>query len=293
MSSLRVLQPGRRFYYVIMFIFALSFICALPLYGEPEQLSTSSNDPVIATFNNGVIKKSEFYQAIQDFKKKTGKQDVSIEERKRLVNNLIIRHLILRHPSAQEIKSEKNFIRAIKAYENATIIKFFLEKEIGRKMIATDEEIRKFYDANPDRFKTSKKASTLVILLRNREEAELVKKKIESGEDFSALVAHYSVDLSTVKNGGKLLVEDGKVLPVIGKAVFSLKENEISPILETNYGYSIFKVEKIIPAETKSFEAARDEVKTQILKQKEAEAFLQMEERLKKGAEIKISEKLL
>ena len=55
----------------------------------------------------------------------------------------------------------------------------------------------------------------------------------------------------------------------------------------------IFKIEKIKPAEPKPFIMVKDEIKKQILKQKESQAFLEMAAKLEKKADIKISKKVL
>ena len=117
--------------------------------------------------------------------------------------------------------------------------------------------------------------------------------KIKNGGDFISLLKEYSIDLPSAADDGKIEIEKGKFFPEIEKEVFSLKENEISRIIKTQYGYNIFKIEKIKPAEPKPFVMVKDEIKKQILKQKESQAFLEMAAKLEKEADIKISKKVL
>lgn len=293
MTSLLSTLLNRGCFIVGAILFLISSETSLPLFAEQSPSLAASNDFIVATVNNNPIEKSKLNQVVQEYKVKSGKDVVTLEERKRLVNNIIIRQLILQQPSVQAIKNNKAFIKRIEAYQDAMLIKLFLEKEIGNKLIATDEEMQKYYQLNQDKFKTSKRVSARVILLRNQEEARAVMAKLKDGQDFSTLVNKYSVDLPSASSGGKLEIEEGKFFPQIENAVFNLKENEISEIIETSYGCNIFKVEKIIPAGIKPYEATKDDIKKQLLKQKEARAFFEMAAGLEKEADIKIFEKLL
>ena len=86
------------------------------------------------------------------------------------------------------------------------------------------------------------------------------------------------------------LVEKDRVFPEIRKVLFSLKEGEISPILQTKYGFNIFTVDKIFQPELESFDVSKEKIKKAILTQKQTMAFTEMEAELKKNASIEIFE---
>ena len=291
--------PARTIRIICIFISILlltSPVTCLPVFGgqrAPAAEVSPEDSVIIATANDTSIPKSEFIRVFEQFKNKSQKQVVSDEEKERLIHNLIIRYLILEDPSINEMRQNKAFIKRIKAYENEMLIKQFIKREIGAKLTVTDEEVSEFYKAHSEHFAYPDRIDARVMLLRNKEEAKEVMEKIKNGEDFISLIKEYSIDLPSAANDGKIEIEKGKFFPEIEKEVFGLKENEITRLIKTQYGYNIFKIEKIKPAEPKPFVMVKDEIKKLILKQKESQAFLEMAAKLEKEADIKISKKVL
>ncbi len=79
---------------------------------------------------------------------------------------------------------------------------------------------------------------------RTKEEAKKaideVLKKLKSPEaDFAALAKEYSDHPSKQKGGDLGKITRGRIPPDIEKAVFAMKENNISDIIETDFGYVI------------------------------------------------------
>lgn len=106
--------------------------------------------------------------------------------------------------------------------------------------------------------------------------AEGIRKDITEGSDFAFQALLYSDDPGSANNGGELgWVERGVFVPDFEAVAFRLKENEISEIVETEYGFHIIQLlEKkgnrirarhilISPAtdESNSFDASQEMVK--------------------------------
>ncbi len=73
-----------------------------------------------------------------------------------------------------------------------------------------------------------------------------LEKRIQSGEDFGALAKQYSEDEgSAISNGDLGFVGKGAFVPEFEKAMYTLKENEVSAPVKTQYGYHIIKLLEI------------------------------------------------
>jgi len=150
------------------------------------------------------------------------------------------------------------------------------EKEvIDSKVTVSDEDIRKFYDQNQDKFMrpTQFKASHILIKVdpastrEQRQErldfARGLLKKAQAGEDFYNL-AYYNSDDRTKFVGGDLgYFSAGQTVAEFDAAVQEMKVGEISDIVESLYGYHIIKLEDVKPAARMSF----GEVKTGLIPQ--------------------------
>jgi peptidyl-prolyl cis-trans isomerase SurA len=72
---------------------------------------------------------------------------------------------------------------------------------------------------------------------------EEYRQKIVEGADFAVYAALYSQDPTTAKRGGELgLFDRGQMVPEFEAAAFNLKEGEVSPVIETKFGYHILQL---------------------------------------------------
>jgi peptidyl-prolyl cis-trans isomerase SurA len=69
------------------------------------------------------------------------------------------------------------------------------------------------------------------------------KKRVEEGEKFSTLAVLYSEDKGSAVRGGEIgFVGRAEVEPEFGAAAFKLKAGQVSPIVETRYGFHIIQL---------------------------------------------------
>jgi len=100
--------------------------------------------------------------------------------------------------------------------------------------------------------------------------AESLRTRLEAGEDFATLARQYSQDTGSGANGGDLgTFSRGEMVPPFEDAAFSLQVGEISPVVETNFGLHIIRVdERIVPP----LEDNLDQFRAQLQNRRVAEA---------------------
>ena len=78
-----------------------------------------------------------------------------------------------------------------------------------------------------------------------RQKIEMIKKKLDKGENFIKLARNYSEDRRSARNGGILpwFQVGGRMIPAYENAAFKLEnEGDISDIIKTSYGYHIIRL---------------------------------------------------
>ena len=76
-----------------------------------------------------------------------------------------------------------------------------------------------------------------------RKKAEAILDSLRAGADFAEMARKHSDDAGSARNGGDLgLARRGVFVKEFEEAVFSLKPGEISPIVETKFGFHIIKL---------------------------------------------------
>src|SRR5205085_1255952 len=84
---------------------------------------------------------------------------------------------------------------------------------------------------------------------------------------FAELAKKHSQDPGSAAKGGELgAFPRGVMVKAFDDAVFSMKPEEVSAPVETEYGYHVLRVTGITPGEVKSFEQARPEIERELKK---------------------------
>jgi len=170
-----------------------------------------------------------------------------------------------------------------------------------RSRIKVDkEEIKNYYDAHiKDFWQPSKVHARHILFIMNgpltdeqksikEEKAREALKKIRSGEDFIEVAKTYSEDVTAQAGGDLGVLEKGKMIPEFEKAVFSLKEGEVSSLVESPYGLHIIRVDKIHPGDTRPLEEVEDDIVGQVRESKYNQAYEDYIATLKKEAFIEL-----
>jgi len=137
----------------------------------------------------------------------------------------------------------------------------------------TDAQIQDYYNAHKDEYRTPERVHARHILLSTankpkdevpkiQAQAEALDKQVKAGGDFADLAKKNSQDPGSAQKGGDLgWVSRGQMVKNFEDAVFTLKPNEISNVVPTEYGFHIIQVLEKQPAHLQSL----DEVKPAIV----------------------------
>lgn len=108
-----------------------------------------------------------------------------------------------------------------------------------------------------------------------------VEKRARAGEDFGKLAREFSQDTGSVATGGDLgLAGRGMFAAEFEKALYSLKEGEISAPVRTQYGYHLIKLNHIERPAVPSFAQLRPELEKEARETKADELFSETVDKL-------------
>ncbi|HXI83776.1 MAG TPA: peptidylprolyl isomerase [Verrucomicrobiae bacterium] len=188
-----------------------------------------------------------------------------------------------------------------KRVRDNVIIRGAIDSAVDKEVKITPEEIRAFYDKNPDQFKQPETVRASHILIRCAPEAtdEVKKEKrtqidsvralVKSGEKFADVARKFSEDPGSARNGGDLgFFGRGQMVPEFDTAAFSLKTNEVSDVITTQYGYHVLLVTDRKPAQTIAFDQVKDELGQYLKQRKGNDVTHDQVASLRKAAKVEI-----
>jgi peptidyl-prolyl cis-trans isomerase SurA len=168
-------------------------------------------------------------------------------------------------------------------------------REVGSRIIVTREDARKYFQTHSQEFASPPGVHLAEILIaadkHKPEELEPRAKdalaEIKAGQKWDGVVKKYSDDPETSKQGGDVgFFKQGTLAPAIEQAISKLDTGETSDLIQTKFGYQIFKVLDRRSAGIPKFEEVAERVIYFIQDQKMQPAFRQYMVTLRKESYI-------
>ncbi len=168
------------------------------------------------------------------------------------------------------------------------------QQMLEQQMTVSESDVRSYYEQNAKLYTTEEQRRARHILISVHESASAKDKataktkandlraQLQSKPDeFARLAKENSDDPGSAEQGGDLgFFDRGMMVPEFEKAAYALNVNEISPVVESDFGFHIIQLVAIKPGATKSLAEVKDEIEAEIRKQKSARAFTEMAETL-------------
>ncbi|HEY3599138.1 MAG TPA: SurA N-terminal domain-containing protein [Paraburkholderia sp.] len=153
----------------------------------------------------------------------------------------------------------------------------------------SDADLKKYYDDNIAHYRTEGEVRASHILIsapkaasaadkeKAKQKAETILAQVKAHPDqFAQLAQQDSQDPGSASKGGDLgyftrgMIAGGKAFD---DAVFGLKKDEVSDVVQTDFGYHIVKVTDVKPSVTKPFDDVKAAIAKDVQAQQAAKAF--------------------
>jgi len=156
---------------------------------------------------------------------------------------------------------------------------------IAASVQVSDADALAFYNQNQKKMKTPPQVHARHILIaadprvpadrqKAKQKAEDLLAQLKKGGDFAQLAAQNSDDPGSKTQGGDLSwFQPGQMVPAFDKAAFALKQpNDLSPVVETRFGYHIIQLVERRESQAVPFEKAKPRIAALLREEKVKEA---------------------
>ncbi len=290
--------------------FFLALLCVTWWLVVPSW-SLGFTDRIVAVVNKEVITWSDLQHAIHDelSRLKAKYQGKEFERRytqkqREVLNALIDERLQLQEAKAKGLKVTQDEIDAAlrrtplspmqteEEFGQFLLLKKLFEFQVRRNVVVEEEELRRYYETNPNIFLTPPQYRLKQIFLPanvedDRSRAKTKAEAIYSGwlpetslEDLAALHAQSVSQLGWV--------EEKDLVAPLAQAVKELIPGTLSKPIETQVGVHLLIIEDVKESQPYPFEQVEREIRAQLLKQRGEEAYREWQKNLKQKAFIDV-----
>jgi len=256
--------------------------------GKPQD---KSSDAVVAVVGDKKITRKEFEQRYEEVQRQT----INAPSRELFLEDLVRYEVGVQEAEKRGLQNDP----IVKERIRQEMYKGLIEREIGKRVSdikVSDAEMKAFYAKNPEI-----RTSHILIEFKpdaNETEKAAAKKRAEeiyaevrnSKRPFEELVALYSDDVLSKKNGGDIGWQSGMTLvPPYYETILKMKVGEVRGLIETQYGFHIVKV-----TGRRSFaDANKRQIRAAVFDEKRKEIFNDYFNRLKRQYKIEVNRSAL
>lgn len=277
----------------------LTIAIAIMLVGvaQGEELN-----PVLGRAGEYIIREADFERILskqpQEVKAQVSGQSPQREE--------FIRQLLLSRVIAAKARKEGLDRKPEVKEQLSQVMDQFLAQEYLLAQTAsvklTEEEVKAYYLEHLAEFQIPETAkvrhiyfevaadATPEVKAKTKERADKVMKALKGGEDFAALAREHSDDKDTADKGGDIgYVRPGKTnSPELEKAIFALKQGEMSDPVNTAFGYHILKVDERKEKRTGTLDEAREFITQRLKAQAEQKIAREVIDKIAKESNLEV-----
>lgn len=266
-------------------IFAVLVSCA-GIYGCGK--TDKDGGEVLAKVSNRTI-------TVNDFKSRIDRlpvyyQTIIKNNLKRYMDETIMEMLLYEEALRRGVDRDREVRVIMEEARKKVLVAKLVETEVDDKAGVSEDEIKKYYDENKDKFKTPELWRASHILVADEAQAKSIYDELSRGGDFAELARKYSIDATASRGGDIGFFRVGQLVPEFEKACLSLQVGQTAEVLHTQFGYHIIKLTDKKDAGTESYEVARRAIEGELMRKKRAILFDQMVEKLKSRYAVNINE---
>jgi len=231
------------------------------------------NNRVLAKVGGLSILESEVNEMVMTLRQRGQNYD-NPQGRAAILEQLIANKLLLIEAQKNLYEHNAAFKAQLEKVKEDMLINFAASKVLDDVKDATEEEVKKYYDENMDKFQKGESVNASHILVDSEDKANEILAKINAGEVSFEDAARENSTCPSKDNGGNLgEFTRGQMVPEFDEAVFSMEVGSVSSPVKTQFGYHLIKLISKQEASTYAFDEIKAQLTDMVNQEKKQAAF--------------------
>ncbi len=273
----------RHYFWMLRILAAIFLFMGTAGFVSDKDLPIMKGKKTVATVNNEPIPLDEFNQELATLRQgMSGDRGVEKERISGLLKRLINTRLIIQEARRMGLDELKELKERVDVFARQTLRDELIERQV--KNIKPDEkEVEMLYRESIKEWKIKS------ILFEKEEDAKAMENALKGGKGFDETLKKSLMDKKGKGSEEGSYLKHKELLPEIAEAVSKMKIGSTSSVVRIKTGFVIFKLEAIrFPDDPQ----IKEQVRTELLRQKQREAFTKYEKALR-AKYAKVNDQLL
>jgi peptidyl-prolyl cis-trans isomerase C len=223
----------------------------------------AGDDPVVANVNGSELHLSELVRQKNSNPRLAPAPMNAVYEP--LLNNMIREQLLADAARKEGLLKDPEVIASLKRAENSILADSFAFRSATKSV--TDQMIKSRYDDLKKNYKPAEEIRARHILVNSQDEANAVLADLKSGKKFEDLAAEKSKDGNAASGGDLGFFRKEDMVPEFAEAAFKLKPGQVSPPVQTQFGWHVIKGEEKRMSKPPALEEVKDDLKAELAQQ--------------------------
>lgn len=185
------------------------------------------------------------------------------------------------------VQEKLNFEQWKEDLKKEMLLEKLIAVDVNDHIHVSEDEAEDYFNAHNDKYKAESKVRVAQIVVRDMAGARQALQRLNAGDDFSDVARELSIGPEARLGGDLGFITRGIMPDPLDKTIFNLRLNEISHIVQSPYGFHIFKILEVKPVKIKDFAESKQEVMADLRAAKGEAAFVSWLDALKAKAVIK------
>jgi peptidyl-prolyl cis-trans isomerase C len=207
--------------------------------------------------------------------------------RKAVLDEVITMEVFSLWGKENDVEKDPEFSRALDAMRK-DLVRSFAVKRLFRDVAVSDQDAKMFYDKNQSAFAVPESVKVSHVLVKEEAEAKKVLDEIKGGLAFEEAAKKYSSCPSKEQGGDLGYIQKGQTVPEFETVAFALKKDEMSAPVKTQFGWHVIKLFDRKAPGTKPFADVKDEIKTELLKDKKTKLYTDEVAKLREKYKVEV-----
>ncbi len=254
-------------------LYNFTFDAKVAEYIRKDSITEAESNAVLAKYDGVEIKVSEIYKDLEQIPAFIRPQVLGGEGLNDFLNQHFARVLSLHDVEKNYDTYAKANPKVVNDTARRTIVKMLFDKVL-RPVTVNDDEIKDFYNKNLANFSAPAQMQAHHILVKEEEKAKSLLADLQKDPTKFEEVAKSSSICPSKQQGGDLgKFSDGQMVPEFEKACKEAEVGKVVGPVKTQFGYHLIRVDGRTPAGTRKLEEVQEEIRSQLLPQKQKEVF--------------------